>query len=144
MESERYKRKHMQKIMEILDQDIKGFHEDFDLKQGYELTVEATGKEIISAIEKVSSDDSMHDVAKEVAEKAARFWVESGVQWYRLQFKMSSDDPSISQLRGNSSEMVESPKLRRTGNSEGIDYDGEEVVDGCEGKFVVLEVTIRN
>jgi hypothetical protein len=86
----------------------------------------------------VTSDKSDYQRLDEIAHKAARLWVEGGIQWYRIQVRMSpyeGDPRSGSQGKGKVQELVVIPELRRIGDSQGEDYDKNEVVSGCNGEF---------
>jgi hypothetical protein len=128
--------------MEIIDQHILPIHPKYDLKQGYESTIQEAQKAMVSELRRVSSDSGVKEILEQIALKAARLWVETGVQWYRTQLRMSASGKkptkSGSKGRGMPQEVVIVPELRRIGNSEANGYDKDEVVKGCQGEFGTL------
>jgi hypothetical protein len=141
-ETERWRRNHVRGLMEIIDQQILSVHPNYDLKQGYESTIQEAHLAMVREMGRVSTDKSVNETLEQIALKAARLWVESGVQWYRTQLRMSESGKkpvkSGNKGRGLPQELVVMPELRRIGNSEANGYDKDEIVKGCEGEFGTL------
>ncbi|KAF2252504.1 hypothetical protein BU26DRAFT_517110 [Trematosphaeria pertusa] len=82
-------------------------------------------------------DDSMLHSIEKVSKKAARTWLEFGMQRCRLVINMQDiANAGESDGVGGESfvEFVLKPQLKRIGDSEGELFDKVEVVAGCEGE----------
>jgi hypothetical protein len=66
----------------VLDQNILAVHPQFALKQDFESSIQNATAAMTDEISKVSADTSLHPTLHDIVKKAARLWVEIGMQWY--------------------------------------------------------------
>ena len=135
----------MKQCLEATTQPLQEWEDNYNVKQGYELSVKEIAEDICRELARVASvsvgeKQRMSDLVR----KAARLWLEVGQQRCRMFLVMScsnneparSDPASLDQ--DGTQELVVVPELRRMGNAQGERLDKDELVLDCKGKFSVF------
>jgi hypothetical protein len=112
------------------------------LKKGFQASVEQVRKEITTAIGEVALlDKSSVQALEKMTARAARIWLEFGVQRCRIVIVVAGSNlTEVEAKRQNTREdgldLVMIPKVKRFGNSKGEGLDTEETIAGREGETV--------
>jgi hypothetical protein len=131
--------------VDILDQDLLEFHPKYQLKKGIEASMIEAKKEIVTQLSNITADTAVEPKrVEDIVKKAVRFWLECGTHWARLCLLMA--DPSFDTSRRKSStgektrKLIINPTVKRVGNSIGSDFEKEDIVEGCNGKFTTMKM----
>src|SRR5207244_3752705 len=105
-------------------------------------SIDALEKELTSALGEVSNlDKSRVQTADSIVMKAAKMWLEFGMQRCRILVvvqgsNLKSTEEKIQRAKGAALELVVVPQLKRFGNSKGQDVHIEETWGDCNGEIV--------
>ena len=117
------------------------------MKKGFKTSLTALTQELKSALEEVSNlDESSVQAAGSIIKKAAKMWLEFGMQRCRILVivqgsNLKSAEERIQRAQEATLKLVGVPKLKRFGNSKGQDVHIEETVGGCDGEMVKVSMT---
>jgi hypothetical protein len=115
------------------------------LKKGFKTSIDALKKELTSALGEVSNlDKSRVQTADSIVMKAAKMWLEFGMQRCRILVvvqgsNLKSTEEKIQRAKGAALELVVVPQLKRFGNSKGQDVHIEETWGDCNGEIVRVQ-----
>jgi hypothetical protein len=104
-------------------------------------------QELTSTLGEISNlDKSNVQAAGSIIKKAAKMWLEFGMQRCRILVivqgsNLGSVEERIQRAREATLELVVVPELKRFGNSKGQDVHIEETVGGCDGEMVAVSMT---
>ena len=135
----------MKKCLEAISQPLLEWESNYNLKQGYELSLKEVIEDVSQELEKVASvSSSDKQRMSDLVRKAAKLWLEVGQQRYRI-FLLMSDSGAKPSRSGHASldsdgsqDLVAMPELRRMGNAQGERLERDELVSDCKGRFSVF------
>jgi hypothetical protein len=117
------------------------------VRKGFKSSLDALKQELTSTLGEVSNlDKSSVQAAEGIVKKAAKMWLEFGMQRCRILVivqgsNLKSAEEMIQRAREATLKLVVVPKLKRFGNSKGQDVHIEETVGGCDGEMVEVSMT---
>lgn len=117
------------------------------LRRGFKDSLNALKQELTSTLGEVSTlDKSSAQAVESIIRKAAKMWLEFGMQRCRIFVtvqgsNLKSAGERIQRAREATLELVVVPELKRFGNSKGQDVHIEEIVGDCNGEIVEVSMT---
>jgi hypothetical protein len=116
------------------------------LKKGFKTSLDALTQELTSTLGEVSNlDESSVQAAGSIIKKAAKMWLEFGMQRCRILVivrgsNLKSAEERIQRAQEATLKLVLVPELKRFGNSKGQDVHVAETVGGCDGEMVEVSM----
>ncbi|QDS73016.1 hypothetical protein FKW77_009125 [Venturia effusa] len=132
----------VKKCIEAIDKGTTPALPGYRLREAYHNSLANLANEMAKVVGTVSPvDDNALGDMKEIANSAARFWLELGSQRFRV--FVAVPDRILRSMQGSSGrgaqrglvELVIRPELRRAGNSLGGGLGREEVISECTGEY---------
>ena len=117
------------------------------LRRGFKASLNALKQELTSTLGEVSTlDKSSAQAAESIIRKAAKMWLEFGMQRCRILVivqgsNLKSAGERIQRAQEATLKLVGVPELKRFGNSKGQDVHIEETVGDCNGEIVEVSMT---
>jgi len=116
------------------------------LKKGFKSSLDALKKELTSTLGEFSNlDKSSVQAVESIIKKAAKMWLEFGMQRCRILVvvqgsNLKSAEERIQRARGDTLKIVVLPELKRFGNWKGQDVHIEDTVEDCHGEIVKVSM----
>ena len=117
------------------------------VRKGFKSSLDALKQKLTSTLEEVSNlDKSSVQAAESIVKKAAKMWLEFGMQRCRILVivqgsSLKSAEERIQRAQEATLKLVMVPELKRFGNSKGQDVHIEETVGRCDGEMVEVSMT---
>jgi hypothetical protein len=143
--SEQWRYEKINDCLEAISKPLPVCEPNYNLKLSHEQCLNDTMEDVSHELARVASlGDSDKQRMSDLVRKAAKLWLEIGLQRYRIFLLMSKSGTKPSRSGqaflgiDGQQELVAYPELRRMGNLQGERLENDELMPDCQGKFSVL------